>query len=56
MDSDVASALTSLSTTVKGDAIDTYAYVLPLAFGIFVAIWAIRFGYGKLVKGLKGRA
>jgi len=56
MDSEVAQALTSLSGTIKTDAVATYAYVLPIAFGVFVAIWAIRFGYGKLVRGLRGKA
>ena len=55
MDTDVQSALTTIASTVKSDAISTYAYVLPLAFGVFVAIWAIRFGYGKLVRGLRGK-
>jgi len=56
MDTQVTAALTSLAATVKSDAVETYAFVLPLAFGVFVVIWAIRFGYGKLVKGLRGRA
>jgi len=55
MDTAVQNAVSSIASTVKTDAIATYAYVLPLAFGVFVAIWAIRFGYGKLVRGMRGK-
>jgi len=55
MDTSVQNAVSSIASTVKADAIATYAYVLPLAFGVFVAIWAIKFGYGKLVRGMRGK-
>jgi len=56
MDTQVSAALTSLAATIKSDAIETYVFVLPIVFGVFVAIWAIRFGYGKLIGALHGRA
>ena len=55
MDTAVATALTSIAGTVKTDAIETYVFIIPIAFGIYVAIWAIKFGYGKLVKAMKGK-
>lgn len=54
MDTDVQGVFTTLIPTVKDGVISTYAYLLPALVLFIVALWAIRFGWGKLNRVMRG--
>jgi hypothetical protein len=54
MDSEVVVALDNLAFAVRNNAINVLSFVLPLAFGVFVAIWAIKYGYSRLIYSMGG--
>jgi hypothetical protein len=55
MDTEVQAVFEAVIPAVKTSVVGTYAYILPALLTFIVALWAIRFGWGKVMGAMRGR-